>query len=607
MVHIPMPFKSVLVHPSTLQVFIHYILSYIPLICDIIFLMKRPLENDYRLNNLGERISGECIRKALSDPEFFMANYQQIVNKERQTVPFVLNTFQRMFFSLIVPKITKATRLNKRHSIVICKGRQQGASVSTVALINYICALLDGIQNMVILHAFPVGQTISKFYTRKVQPIITGVHPNLFPTIYKENLGSSIITTYKDIKGVRRNNIYELVSANASSIRSDSVHIVVLDECSFYKRPYELEAAIAPAIPDTGFSLVIYISTFDDKNDFFKQKIETARDNPEDWTLVFSPWFMTYPENSYGIDYRDISLTEYDNEVLIPALSSAGISSDAWGDKITWYNKRFVELGRVNMLKEYPTTIDEVLTYGEDRAVFNKESLDKQKENLLVGKCYRVVTDNQTKKVEAQETDISPFKIYKNPLYGHRYRVSIDPITARSDDTDNFAMHVMDLATHEQVAVFKERGLTDEDYADWAISIGTIYNNAELCPEINVANGFVVAVNARRYYHWYYEDKKNRADRIPGIRTTVASKERMIDNLNSMLDRGAITIHDEDTLDELRNMVKKIKVRSDGSRTVKREAKKGHHDDLVAALFIYAGSLTQTQIEGRTRSNWTIL
>ena len=197
--------------------------------------------------------------------------------------------------------------------------------------------------------------------------------------------------------------------------------------------------------------------------------------------------------------------------------------------------------------------------------------------------------------------------IYKNPIYGHRYRVVIDPITARSDDSDNFVMHVMDTGNHEQVATFAERGLPDEDYADWAVSIGTIYNKAELCPEINVANGFIVAVNSRRYYHWYYEDKKARSERIPGLRTSVASKERMIDALTSLIDREALIIHDANTLKELRTMIKKVKTRSDGTRSLRMEAKKGHHDDRVAALWIYAGSLNQRELERGKRTSWAIL
>lgn len=902
--------------------------------------MANIIQNDYRLPNVNETPSPEEIRKALSDPEYFMAHYQQIVNKERQTVPFELNAFQKMLFSTIVPKVAKATRLNKRHSIVLVKGRQQGASVSTVALINYICSYLDGIENLVCLHAFPVGQTITKFYARKVQPIISGVHPDLYPTMTRDTIGSSIITTYKDVKGIRRNNIYELISANASSIRSDSCHLVVLDECfsgdvevltdkgfkrldsldktekvaqfdcetseisyvkplryidreyngdafewtcgdnppfittarhdfvvgstvnqksdkpnfykkpaysvlpnqnyyvpvcgigagddtpltalerlgiatqadgsvigvrkrmgknatekgwtictlqvkrkskisrmrkllkaagitykehtwregyiqfyydlpyenpkllssflsvecgqkrareilhevlhwdgygldrevihgesylpersyyssvikenrdfvasialqagqristgvqvdnrsethndvyrlnirkggkqsydkyvkkdinyngrvycvtvptgaivvrtgkdvwvcgncGFYRNPYQLEAAIAPAIPDTGFSLVIYISTFDDKNDFFRDKIITARDNPEDWTLIFAPWFMTYPETPYGIDYRNIELSEYASETIIPALVDFGVPQSEWGDKITWYNKRLTELGKVTTFKEYPTTIDEILAYGTDRGVFDDQSLKMQETNIIAGTPMRMVTDNFTGKVEAQETDISPFIMYKKPEPNHRYRITIDPITAHSDDTDNFSMQVMDLTNNEQVATFTEKGLADEDYADWAVSIGKVYNNAVLCPEINVANGFIVAVNARRYYRWYYQDKKAMANKEPGLRTTISTKERFLDALSTMLDRGSIVIHDKEAIDELKNFVKRIKTRPDGTKTVKMEAKKGHHDDRVMSLAIYAGSLNLSQIEkGGQSIGWTIL
>lgn len=569
--------------------------------------MGKLIPNDYRLDNLDTKISPENIRKALSDPEFFLANYQQIINKQRQTVPFKLNAFQKMLFSLVVPKIASATRLNRRHNLVICKGRQQGASVSIVALINYICAFLDNTNNLVCLHTFPVGQTISKFYARKVQPIISGVHPDLYPTMEKENLGSSMITTYKDIKGIRRNNIYELVSANANSIRSDSCHLVIMDECSFYRNPYQLEAAISPAIPEVGFSLVIYVSTFEDKNDFFKEKIITARDNPDDWTLIFAPWFMTYPEHSYGIDYHQIELSEYATDVMLPALRDYGIPPEQWGDKIVWYNKKLTELGKITTFKEYPTTIDEVLAYNEDKGVFQRESLDAQEKNIMPGTPMRFVTDNATGRVEMQDTDVSPFTLFRHPIPGHRYRITIDPITAQSTDTDFFVMHVMDLANNEQVATFREKGLQDEDYADWAVSMGTIYNRAELCPEINVANGFIVAVNSRRYYRWWYSGKKNHADRLPGLRTTVSTKERYIDALTAMLNRETIIVHDKTTLDELRSFVKIVKKRSDGTASVRMAAKGSAHDDTVAALWMYAGSLNLKQIEGRRHSNFAII
>ena len=219
----------------------------------------------------------------------------------------------------------------------------------------------------------------------------------------------------------------------------------------------------------------------------------------------------------------------------------------------------------------------------------------------------RFVTDNATGKVEAQETDISPFTMFKPPLYGHRYRISIDPITAQSEDTDYFAMNVFDLSNNEQVAVFRERGLQDEDYADWAISMGTIYNKAELCPEINVAQGFCVAINSRRYFRWWYSSKKAQADRAPGLRTTVSSKELFVDRLGAMLDRESIIIHDQETLNELRNFIKIVRTRQDGSKYVRMAARGKTHDDLVMSLCIYAGTLSIQELEGRHRVGWAMI
>lgn len=562
--------------------------------------MKK-IANTYALPNASSVMSAEEIQRALNDFEYFMSNYAQIVGKDRKLHPFKLNAFQRMLFRELLPLIKKDTRLDRRLTVCVLKPRQVGCTVGIIAFINYICAFLDDFQNTSICHVLPVADTLSKLYNKKIDPIISGVHPSIYPDIYRENLSSSIVTKYDNIKGIRRQNYYEIVSSGASSVRSDTINITIFDEVAFYRKPEVVADAVLGSMPDYGFSLVVYMSTFDTRsNTYFLDKIKTAASGADDWKLLFCPWFMVYPEQPQGIDYRDLELTEYDNKVIIPAMVQYGVSETRWGDAIDWYHRKSRVIS--SMLREYPTTVEEVIQFSDDKTVFAKESLDKQEPNILAGEKYRILTDNQTRKVEAQSTDSSPFTIYRKPVYGHRYRIAIDPITARSQDTDYFVMQVMDLTNHDQVAIFRDRGLADEDYADWAVSIGTIYNNAELCPEINVANGFIVAVNARRYYHWYYQDKKSRADRIPGLRTTVSSKELFIDKLTTLLDRESIKIHDEVTLDELRNMVKKHK-----GTSVRMEAKRGHHDDTVMALAIYAGSLTMPEIEKGKRNGFAIL
>lgn len=567
--------------------------------------MKK-LENDYQLANRQERLTVEEIRRVLTDFEFFMSNYQQIVNKERKMVPFKLNAFQRKLFETLLPMVHPDTRLDRRTTVVIIKGRQVGASVGVSAFINYLCAYVEGMQNLSIAHTFPATDTVSKFYLMKVKPIITGVHPDIFPTVERENLSSSIVTHYRDIKGVRRNNHYELVSANASSIRSSTINIVLEDEVAFYSHPEDLDNAIMPALPDYGFSLVVYLSTFEDKkSDFFQNKLKIALDNPEDHVVIFAPWFLSYPERPQGIDYNELNLTDYDQNVIIPAMVKEGVPKERWGDCIDWYHSR----ARVtpSMKKEYPTTIEEVMEMGQNKCFFEDDAIKWQEDHIEEGTPMELLTDNITKKVKAHKTEASPFIMYRPPEFGHKYKVIVDPITSMSAESDLFAMSVFDDGNLEQVATFFGREMPVEDYADYAVSMAKLYNNALICPESNVAEGFVVSVRALGYYYFYYESPANRAKKIPGIRTTVSTKEALLDKLSLLLNNHKLILHDRETVQEMKAFEKKVKMHPDGSVTVKACARKGKRDDAISCLWVFVGTLDQRQLAGNTKVRYSFL
>lgn len=570
--------------------------------------MPKILENDYQDT---DELTEKQIHLALSGDfdgfKYFFEHCMLIQDRDtRQFVHPTMNKGQEMIARTILSYVDKNTRATSHRECVILGPRQFGKSTLLTAIANYIEAYVDGMENLNVVHTMHQADAASKYFQQKIKPIVTNVNPAIFPTIERSTLGTSTLLRYRDVFGIRRGGYYEITSAGSNSVRSGTVSVWLCDEPSEYRNPGAVEDSISGAISSYGWSFTAYIGTFSDRlTEYFLNKIQTALDNPNEMQLVFIPWFLVYGRKGDGAGLTEDNYTDYDKDVIIPTMQRYGIPREEWHDKIGWYHRRKLRTSKIKF--EFPTSVEDILALTADRAVFNSESLDKQNENILAGTPYRILTDNQTGKVEAQATDVSPFIIYRPPIYGHKYRIAIDPITARSEETDNFIMHVIDTGNHEQVATFADRGLPDEEYADWAVSIGTIYNKAELCPEINVANGFIVAVNARKYYHWYYEDKKARADRVPGLRTSVATKERMIDALSALLDRGAIIIHDENTIDELRNMVKKIKNRADGTRSMRMEAKKGHHDDRVAALWIYAGSLNQRELERGRRTGWAIL
>lgn len=558
-----------------------------------------------------DTLTPDQIRKALSgDYEGFKYYFENcLLLQDRDTRQYIhpkMNRGQEMIAKTIMSYVDKNTRATSHKEVIILGPRQFGKSTLLTAISNYIIAYVPGFENLNLITTMHQATAATKFFKQKLEPIITNVPSEIYPTIERDTLGTSTLLKYTDIKGIRRGGYYEITSAGSNSVRSGTVSVWLADEPSEYRNPEAVEDSVSGAISSYGWSLTAYIGTFSDRlSNYFLDKIKLALDNPDDIELIFIPWFLVYGREGDGLGFTENQMTEYDREVIVPEMRKWGIPQDQWFDKLGWYHTRALRTSK--MRYEFPSSIDDIINMTSDRMVFSEESLNKQEANILTGRQYRMVTDNATGKVEAQLTEVSPFTIFKEPRYGHSYVIAIDPITAQSEDTDNFIMSVFDTSNNEQVAIFADRGLQDEDYADWAVSIGTIYNKAILCPEINVANGFCVAVNSRRYFRWYYQSKSAQKDRTPGLRTTVSSKERMLDALTAMIDRGTIIIHDADTLDELRNFVKIIKSRTDGSKYIRMAAKAGHKDDRVASLWIYAGTRSMREIEGAKKSSFAII
>ncbi len=570
--------------------------------------MAKLVENEYTGT---DTLTPDQIRRALSgDYEGFKYYFENcLLLQDRDTRQYVhptMNPGQEMIAKTIMGYVDKNTRATSHKECVILGPRQFGKSTLLTAIANYIAAYVPSMENLNIVTTMHQATAAAKFFKQKMAPIITNVPPAIFPTIERDTMGTSTLLHYKDIKGIRRGGYYEITSAGSNSVRSGTVSVWLCDEPSEYRNPEAVEDAVSGAISSYGWSFTAYIGTFSDRlTDYFLNKVRLALANPDDIELVFIPWFLVYGREGDGLGFTEDMMTEYDREVIVPEMRKWGIPREQWFDKLGWYHTRALRTSK--MRYEFPSSIEDIINMTSDKMVFNEDSIKKQEENILPGKKYRMVTDNTTGKVEAQEAEVSPFTIFKEPIYGHSYMISIDPIIASSEDTDNFIMSVFDTSNNEQVAVFAERGLQDEDYADWAVSIGTIYNKALLCPESNVSNGFCVAVNSRRYFRWWYNGKKAQAERSPGLRTTVSSKERMLDMLAAMLDRGTIIIHDESTLDELKSFVKIIKTRQDGSQYVRMAARAGHKDDRVSSLWIYAGTRSLKEIEGRKSVGFAVL
>lgn len=570
------------------------------------------LANDYQGNEvLTSEETAYTIKRALSGDyegfKFFFENCLLIQDRDtREYIHPKLNKGQQMIAKAIFKNVNKETREDKHKELVVIGPRQFGKSTLFTAIGFYLESYVPGMERLNTVHTLQTGSTAGKYFKQKIAPIVTNVPDFIYPTIERDTIGTSTLLKFKDIKGIPRGGYYEVVSAGSNSVRSGTVSVWLCDEPSEYRNPEMVEDAISGAISSYAWSFTAYIGTFSDRlSNYFLNKIKLALDNPNEIELVFIPWFLVYGRDGDDAGYTVDDYTEYDKNVIIPEMRKYGIPENEWLSKIGWYHTRGLRTSKLRY--EFPSSVQDIINMTSDRSVFQKESLDAQEKNIVAGVPMRFVTDNATGKVEMQETDVSPFIMFVPPRLGHKYRICIDPITAVGESTDFFVAQVFDLGNNEQVGIFRERGLQDEDYADWIVSIGTIYNKAELCPEINVAQGFTVAVNSRRYYRWVYANKAAKANKTPGLRTTVSTKEQFIDRLNAMLDRGTIILHSQTTLDEFRDFVRIVKTRSDGTEYTRMAARGKKKDDTVMSTAIYAGSLDLSQVEGRKRSGFAIM
>lgn len=573
--------------------------------------MAKQLVSDYQLTY--DHLTPDQLKRALSGDlegfRYFFENCMQLQDKEtRQLIHPKLNKGQELIADVILKHVGKETRANTHKEIVICGPRQFGKSTLITAISNYMAAYVNGLERSNIVHTLHTGGAVDKYYRQKMSPIVTGVHPDIFPTIERNSLGPSTQLFYRDVKGIARGSYYEILSAGSNSVRSGTVTVWLCDEPSEYRNPQMTEDAVSGAIPDHGFSFTAYIGTFSDRiSSYFIDKIQLAINNPDEMELVFVPWFLVYGGEEDIVDFTEDQYTDYDRDVILPELAKHGYSSKEALGKIAWYHRR--ALRTAHMRYEFPTSVQDIMSLTSDRCFFSETARSLQEPNLMAGEMMTIKTDQFTKKPEMSKTDASPFVVYKKPEQGHKYKLVVDAITSMSGESDYFSMMVFDEKNNEQCAVFYENGLALEDYADYAVQIAKIYNRAMIVPEQNMAEGFIALVwEGLKYYNFYFQDMSARVKKMPGIRTTATSRASMLDTLTLLLESGRLILHDRATLDEMSTFERKVKKRRDGTETVRIEARAGHHDDRVSNLWIYAGSLDRSQIAGKKREiTWHVI
>lgn len=175
--------------------------------------------------------------------------------------------------------------------------------------------------------------------------------------------------------------------------------------------------------------------------------------------------------------------------------------------------------------------------------------------------------------------------VYERPNPKHPYVLSID--TAGESGLDFYAGHVLDNINGKQVAVFHSR--RDPAICIYQLyGLAKYYNDALVIPEINFDGSTVVKLFQQLKYHHIYQ-RTRPADSYSdgyeqklGFRTTVETRPRMLQELQTWSNEHMNCIWDISTLEEMLTFTRQVKK----THGIFWAAESGAHDDLVMALAI---------------------
>ena len=198
---------------------------------------------------------------------------------------------------------------------------------------------------------------------------------------------------------------------------------------------------------------------------------------------------------------------------------------------------------------------------------------------------FKVDRTIDNSKIEFIPADHGIITIYQEPKKGFPYMIGCD---TAGEGSDYFAAHVINNKTGEQVAVYHCQHDSDL-FAYQMYCLGIYYNEAMIAIEMNFDPSPINRLQDLFYWNLYkrevYDSTEATTTKKVGFQTNSRTRELVISTLIEVVRDNIQWINDIETLKEMLEFIK--------SKTGKKEANTGKHDDLVMSLSITYGCADQ--------------
>lgn len=513
----------------------------------------------------------ELREEVIKYPEKLIEMVFVVVDKDKKTMPFFLNSVQKEFIKILNRAIDDyENNVITSISILILKGRQQGFTTLVTAY-----QLAKSITNKN-FEGFTLADESSNseaIFENKAKFPYSQLPDVLKPT---EKFNNRRQFLFEKI-----NSSWAVDTATKNVGRSRTVNFFHGSECAFWRDGIAtIQAALGEAL--TKNCIKIYESTANGFNDYQKMWESGAHIN------CFFEWWKTseYRINFPSEDIKQKFVKDIDqkDDWISERLRWLRDEKHLDLEQLYWYYKKYEAYIDKRLIKqEYPCSPKEAFLLSGDN-VFDTEKilsrLTRIPKPLKVGYFiydYDGLTIRNIRWVNDRNGYI---KIYQVPDSPEVTNYCIGGDTA-GEGSDYFTGHVLDAKTGVQVAALKHQFDPDQ-YTRQMYCLGKYYKNALIGIEANF-DSFPIQELQRLGYNNQYVRKvqdtyTGKTEKRFGFKTTLLTRPTIISRLIQIVREEVDSINDKDTLEELLNITRNEKGRI--------EAPEGGHDDQMMGLAI---------------------
>ena len=333
------------------------------------------------------------------------------------------------------------------------------------------------------------------------------------------------------------------MSAGAEGgMRSFSANYLHISEYAFAPNPEELKSTALAAL--NGNKLIIE-STANFYNDALHQEILKDQRQEGNWDFLFFPWYahkeytMDFPRKKDELDARDsYRKAIWNGEDAQEFRKTLDFEHDDFWDEdettyklqhrltnsqMYWRRKQIEKFGFIQFKREYPATIDEAYTQGEN-VYFTAHDLHHVKDKTVENEVFTMLVP---------------------PVEGRPYGIGVD--VASGVGADDSVICVMDKVTYQPVAILRTNQISPAALAEELAMIATTYNKAKVLVESNGFGGVVINELRHIGYRNVWKNAKSK-DWV----TNAQNKPMMFEELRQAFRQGVVRICDKVTLAEIR-------------------------------------------------------